>query len=669
MSSTIETRIRKLQEEIEHHNYLYYIEARPEITDQRFDELLRELIDLEARHPEFRTPDSPTQRVGGDPIDKFRSLPHAVRMMSIDNTYNADELRAFDDRVRRGLDGARFQYVLEPKVDGVACSLRYEKGALVYALTRGDGTRGDDVTANAKTVRAIPLRLKAAKSKTPDILEVRGEIFMTNAQFQKINQQQQAKGLEIYANPRNFTAGTLKQLDPKITASRNLQFISHGLGLVEPPFGADSYHEVLEILKTMGFPITPHTTIAKTVDEAIAQIEKFEKLRGTLAYQTDGMVIKVDSFAQRRQLGETSKAPRWAIAYKYPAEQAQTVLKAVDWQVGKGGTLTPVARMEPVFVAGTTVSNASLHNIEQIEKLDLHLGDTVVIEKAGEIIPQVVQVVSDKRSRNAKKVVAPQSCPSCGSKVEKEPDGPYIRCENPACPAQVKERLRWFCARDQMDIEGVGESLIDQLVDAGLVSTFADLYRLKPDQLMTLERMGEKKAQNVLESIEGSRKQTLDKLLAGLGIRHVGTRVASVLARQFGSLDALAEASTEQISAVHEIGEVIAESVHHFFQSEAGKKIVEQLKQVGMDPKLEKPPESAQLLAGQTVVVTGTLQSLDRREIEDLIAALGGKAAGSVSKKTSFVVAGDNAGSKLDKARTLGVEVIDEKEFLKRIGR
>ena len=491
---------------------------------------------------------------------------------------------------------------------------------------------------------------------------------MDNAVFQAINKKRLEAGEEIFANPRNFTAGTLKQLDPKITASRKLRFVAHGLGQVEP-MPCDSYWGCLHMLREWGFPVSEHTARCDDIDQVIRKIEDFANVRGKLAYQTDGMVVKLDSFAQRDKLGATSKAPRWVIAFKYPAEQVQTVLRAVDWQVGKGGTLTPVARMDPVFVAGTTVSNATLHNIEQIQSRDIHIGDTVVLEKAGEVIPQVVQAIPEKRPKSAKKVTAPTTCPSCGAKVEKEADTPYIRCVNPACPAQLKERLRWFCGRNQMNVERLGEALIDQLVDKGLLKTFADIYKLTKEQLVELERMGEKSAQNVIDSIDASRERGLDRLLAGLGIRHVGNRVAHVLASHFGSLDAIVKATKEQLAAVHEIGEIIADSVYDFFHNEAGRQAIGALKAVGINPKMGKPAAAAELpLAGQTIVVTGTLEKFERAEIEELIVKLGGKASGSVSKKTSFLVAGENAGSKLDKAKALGVPVLSEAEFLSKIG-
>jgi DNA ligase (NAD+) len=664
---TVEQRIAKLRREIEHHNDLYYQEARPEISDQEYDALMRELIELETAHPEFAAADSPSQRVGGEPSEGFKTVTHAVPMMSIDNTYDEVEVRAFDARMRKTLgESASIEYVLEPKVDGVAATLRYENSQLILAATRGDGRRGDDITANARTIRSIPLRLDA--KDVPAILEVRGEIFMPNDVFQSLNAQQEAAGEEKYKNPRNLTTGALKQLDPKITATRKLRFVAHGLGQVEP-LPVDSYWQWIKLLKKWKLPVGEHTTHAKNIDDVIATIESFAQTRGKLAYQTDGMVIKVDSFAQRQTLGNTSKAPRWVIAYKYAAEQTQTILREVDWQVGKGGTLTPVARLDPVFVAGSTVSNATLHNIDQIEKLDLHLGDTIVLEKAGEVIPYIRQAVPEKRPKNAKKIHAPTKCPSCGSPAVREEDTPYIKCVNPACPAQLRERLLWFCARGQMDIENVGDALVDQLLQAGLVKTFADLYHLKKDQLLELERLAEKSAQNIIDAIAASRTRPLDRLLAGLGIRHVGNRVALVLAQHFGSLDALKSATTDQLAATHEIGDVIAQSVHDYFHSKSGLAAIEALQQAGLDPKMDSPKAADLPLAGQSIVVTGTLEKHTREEIEELIVKHGGRASGSVSKKTAFLIAGADAGSKLAKAQSLGVPVVTEEEFLKKIQR
>ncbi len=667
MAASVEQRIAKLRQELERHNHLYYVEGKPQISDLEFDALMRELVELEKAHPELVTPDSPSQRVGGQPIEGFKTVEHAVPMMSIDNTYDESEVRAFDARVRKTLsEEQKIEYVLEPKVDGVAASLRYENGVLVLAATRGDGRRGDDITSNAKTIRSIPLRLHG--KVVPKVLEVRGEIYTATDQFRKINEARQNVGEDTFANPRNFTTGTLKQHDPKITASRKLRFVTHGLGAIEPPFKTDSYFEILGILKSFGLPCGEHVKRANTIDEVMQFIESFASIRPSLEYQTDGIVVKVDSLTQRDKLKETSKAPRWVIAYKYQAEQIQTVLRDVEWQVGRGGTLTPVARLEPVFLAGTTVQNATLHNIDQIRKLDLHLGDTVVLEKAGEVIPYVRQAVAEKRPKGAKRIEPPTKCPSCGTKVEKDADSPFIRCENPECPAQLRERLRSFCGRNQMDIENVGEALVDQLIDSGLVTTFADLYRLRKEQILELERMGEKSAQNVIDAIAESKSRSLDRLLSGLGIRHVGNRVAFVLAQHFGDLDALEHATVEELSSVHEIGDVIAKSVHDFFHNDKGKHTISELKRVGINPKLEKSAAAEKVLEGKTVVVTGSLQTLKRDEIERLITDLGGRAAGSVSKKTSFVVAGEDVGSKLAKAKELGIEVLSEAEFLKKIG-
>ncbi len=658
--------IAQLRQEIQTHNQRYYIDAKPTISDQEFDRRMRRLIDLETAHPELLTADSPSQRVGGAPIAQFTQVAHAVRMMSIDNTYSEGELRAFDQRVKEALDHQPVIYVLEPKVDGVAVSLRYENGLLVQAATRGDGQRGDDITHNARRVRSIPLRL-VNDGNLPDIVEIRGEIFMPNAIFQALNRHLQEQGEEPMKNPRNATAGTLKQLDPTVTAQRKLDFIAHGLGQVQP-LQTDSYWQWLQWIAGWGLPAARPQWRESTIDAALQRIEEFAKQRATLPFATDGMVIKVDSFAQRRQLGTTSKAPRWVMAYKYPAEQVQTILRDVVWQVGKGGTLTPVAELEPVFVAGTTVRRASLHNIEQIEKLDLRLGDTVVVEKAGEIIPQVVRAVESMRPRDAKAIQPPQKCPSCQCPVQKEEDTPYIRCDNPACPDQLRERLRWFCARNQMNLERLGPALIDQLVERGLVKTFADIFSLTSGQILELERMGEKSAAKVIESIQQGRERSLERLLAGLGIRHVGGRVAHVLAEHFHSLDGLFAAQVQQLSEVHEIGPAIAQSVYDFFHSSAGADAVQRLQAAGIDPKTAAVAALAgpRPLEGQSVVVTGTLEHFDRKQIEDLIVSLGGKSSGSVSKKTSFLLAGQKAGSKLEKAKELGVEVLSEAEFVAR---
>ncbi len=532
MGQTAKQRVEELRRQIERHNELYYQQAKPEISDFDYDQLMQELITLETTHPELLTPDSPSQRVGGAPIEGFSTIEHRQPMYSIDNTYNEEELRAWDERVRKQLgEDAKIAYVCEPKVDGVALSIRYENGAFTYAVTRGDGRRGDDVSANVKTIRSVPLRLgassegqgvsgKASKSDdlfplaprplplgtAPQVLEVRGEVYMENADFLKINEKQKELGKETFANPRNFTAGTLKQLDPKITRSRNLKFVAHGFGEVEPAL-QDSYFDAMQQIKSTGIPIADDLKRFASIDEVAEWIKVFASKRASLPYNTDGMVVKVDSRQHREMLGYTSKSPRWVIAYKYPAEQVQTTLNDVTWQVGKNGTLTPVAELEPVFVAGTTVKRASLHNIEQIQRLDLHLGDTVTVEKAGEIIPQVVGVDATKRKAESALVKAPTQCPSCGTPVEKEPDGPYIRCENPSCPAQLKERLRHFASRSQMNIDGLGAQLIDQLVDAGKLTGIASLYELKVEDIEELRRTveyGEDKAQKLVDALRNA---------------------------------------------------------------------------------------------------------------------------------------------------------------------
>jgi DNA ligase (NAD+) len=677
-------RIAELRDEIARHDFKYYQQARPVISDREYDRLMQELIDLEREHPELQSRDSPTQRVGGDVQTELKAVRHAMPMMSIDNTYSEAEIRAFDDRVRRGLGGESPAYVLEPKIDGTSISLRYEDGRLVLAATRGRGNVGDDVTVNARTIKAIPLRLRSeGKNPPPPVLEIRGEVYMDNDDFQRVNKEIEAAGEEPYANPRNLTSGTLRRLDPKIVARRRLKFLAHGLGQVEP-LPAETYWQWTRLIHDWGIPQPRETWRVETIDEVLERIHEFEKLRPQLPYTTDGMVVKVDSFAHRERLGATSKSPRWVVAYKYETEQQPTVLKNVRWPVGKGGNLTPVGELEPVFIGGVTVTNVTLHNIDQIKRLDLHLGDTVVVERAGEVIPYVVEALPARRPQHARPIEAPTKCPSCGEKVEREDDTPYIRCINPACPAQRKERLRWFCHRGQMDIEGLGDVLIDQLVEEGLVGEFADLYQLKAEDIAGLSSeveqggkvvkrtVGEKVAKKVIDNIERSRQQPLERLLAGLGVRHVGNRVAHVLAMNFGSLDALAAASADQLSEVHEIGPVIADSVHDFFHSHAGKKTIADLQAVGVDPQQEvvKPEVAAELpLSGKTLVVTGTLKTYKRDEIEALIQQLGGRASGSVSKRTDYVVAGEEAGSKLEKAKKLGVAVLTEEEFDRLIGK
>ena len=666
-------KIQRLRETIRRHDRLYYVEAAPEASDREYDRLLAELKALEAAHPELLTPDSPTQRVGGEPIEGFVTVEHASPMLSIDNTYSEGDLREFDARVHRSLGDVPVAYLVDPKVDGVAVSLRYEAGRLALAATRGDGRRGDDITANARTLRSIPLALGG--EGLPDVLEVRGEVYWPLSSFSAHNARRAEQGLETFANPRNGAAGTLKQLDPKVVAERRLAFVAHSPGPMSSAV-AETAAEIMRRLAGWGIPTNPHTKLCADVEEVFAAVKEWLDRRSEVDYETDGMVVKVDDLSFREQLGATSRYPRWCIAYKYEAERAETVLRSVDFQVGRLGTITPVAHFEPVQLAGTTVSNASLHNFDQVERLDVREGDAILVEKAGEIIPQVVQVVHERRPKDAAPVRPPEKCPSCSQPTARDEGGVYLRCVNPECPAQLRERLRFFAGRNQMDIEHLGPAVVDQLVDAGLVRHFADLYKLGEhrDALVALERMAEKSAQNLLDAIEASKTRGLERLLAALGIRHVGGRAAEGLAEHFGHVDAIAAAGVEEITEVNEIGPVIAASIRGFLDSEAGREAISRLKQVGVDVSSRRgPAESAPPgelpLAGKTVVVTGTLEGFTRDGAKEAIKAVGGRAASSVSKKTDFVVAGDSPGSKADKARSLGVEVIDEDEFVRRLGK
>ncbi len=669
-------RVSELREEIARHDYAYYVLAEPHISDREYDRLFAELKVLEAEFPDLVTPDSPTQRVGEQPLGRFTQVAHAVPMLSIDNTYNEGELREFDARVAKGLGGEAYAYMLDPKVDGVAVSLRYEQGRLVLAATRGDGRAGDDITQNARTIRAIPLRLRSEKGSlfdgVPRVLEVRGEVYWPRKAFDKFNAEREARGEPVFANPRNATAGTLKLLDSRIVGQRRLAFLAHGFGEVEP-LGVHTQHELFACFRQWGIPVSPFMQRVASIDEILAQIKVWEKRRHELDYATDGLVIKVDQFDQRDALGFTGRAPRWCIAYKFEAERARTRLLSVRFQVGKLGTITPVANLEPVLLAGTTVKSASLHNFDQIERLGVRIGDMVYVEKAGEIIPQVVEVDTAARGKDTKPIEPPRKCPACAGPTLREEGGVFLRCVNPSCPAQLKERLRYFCGRDQMDIEGVGTVLAEQLVDSGLVQEFADLYCLKDrrDELIALERMGVKSADNLLAAIEESRHRPLARLLGALNMPHVGVGTAALLAEHFGTMEALMAADADQLQEVEGIGPEVATSIRSFVHSPAGQKVVEGLRTAGvsMAQPRKKAATGAQPFAGMTVVVTGTLEHYSRKEAQDLIVALGGKAAGSVSGKTSFVLAGADPGSKLDKARELGVEVIDEAEFQRRAGR
>ena len=660
MAKDIKKRIQQLRSEIRRHDYLYYVLNQPEITDRQYDKLFSELQELEKANPQLITSDSPTQRVSGRPLEGFTTVRHAVPMLSMDNTYNAEELRAFDERVAKGLGSKDYDYVVELKIDGVAVSLRYEKGKLATAATRGDGEVGDDVTANVRTIKAVPLAL-LNKRKIPDVIEVRGEVYMPAKAFANLNKLRAEADEPLFANPRNAAAGSLKLLDAKITAARNLAFFAYATGELSEPL-ADNHYLTLQRFKEFGLPVNPNIKKAEDINEALSICLGWSEKRSKLDYQIDGMVVKVNRFDQRDSLGATGRAPRWCISYKFPAERAETTVKSIDVQVGKSGILTPVANLTPVQLAGTTVKRASLHNFDEIDRLDVRCGDTVLIEKAGEIIPQVVEV-KKQLGRRAARFKIPEKCPNCSSPVAKDKDGVYIRCLNPDCLGQLKERLRYFAGRGQMDIEHLGTSLIEQLVDTGLVKNFADLYKLQKADLVELERMADKSAANVIQAIQASKTRPLWRLIAALGIRHIGGQSAQILAEHFGSLDALMAAELQTLEETDQIGPTMAESIYDYFRNKKNRAVIDELLAAGVKPQKPKAKRSGKL-AGKTIVVTGTLENFTRQQIEEAIKQAGGKPASSVSKKTDFVLAGAEPGSKLDKARELGVKVINEKQFL-----
>ena len=667
--------VARLRTELDRHNRLYYVEARPEIPDREFDRLLARLAELEREHPELDDPASPTHRVGGQPVEGFRTVEHREPMLSIDNVFDTDGLAEWDDRVRRGLpDDQVPEYSLEYKLDGVALALIYERGLLVRAVTRGDGARGDDVTHNARTIAGVPPGLnKAAGGEPPDVLEVRGEAFIGNADFATIRAEREAAGDAVYANPRNLTAGSLKLLDPTLCAARRLRFLAHGVGHHEPgPDGPEfaSHTGFLDRLDRWGLGVTPDVRAAGTIGEAVAAAEEMAANLHALPFEVDGIVLKVNSFAQREVLGVRSKSPRWAIAYKWERYEATTRVRDVSVQVGKTGRVTPVAELEPVEIAGTTVSRASLHNADEIARLDLRVGDAVVVEKAGKIIPHVVRVLPEERDGSEKKFAFPTDCPVCGTALVREEGEVDARCPNASCPARLRESVRFWASRAAMDVDGLGVKLVDQLLTAGLVKNLPDLYRLheRRDDLVALDRMAEKSADNLLAGIEASKNRPLWRLLTGLNIRHVGATVARVLAREFSTLDEIMRHDPDSLAATEEVGTVIAESVHAFFAAPANRDTVRQFRTLGLNfgtPFEKKPPAAdAGPLAGKSVVVTGTLKTHTREQIEDLIRTHGGKPTGSVSKRTDYLVAGDRAGSKLDKANKNGVPVLTEEEFV-----
>lgn len=655
----------KLRREIRHNEYLYYVLDAPEITDAEYDRMMVRLRELEARYPDSIPADSPTQRVGGRASSQFTEVRHLEPLLSLGNVFSAEELRAFDERVRSGLPaGSKVEYVMEPKIDGLACSLIYENGKLVRAATRGDGVVGENVTANVRTIRSIPLTLKVPEGEAvPELLDVRGEVYMPRQAFMRLNEQRAERGESEFANPRNAAAGSLRQLDPQATASRSLSFFAYYL----VGEGAQPKHsESLALLARYGFKVSENYKVVENIDEAIKYIGDFNELRQGLSYDTDGAVIKVNDVYQQRILGATGKDPRWATAYKYPPEQAETTLEDIDWRVGRTGVLTPTAVLTPVKLSGSVISRATLHNEDFIRAKDIRIGDRVIINKAGEIIPEVLRVVVEKRTGDEKEVEIPNVCPECGWRVERQGEEAAIRCTNPHCPALGREGLIHFVSRDAMNIDGCGPSVINALLDAGLVRDAADLYSLRKEDLLKLERMGEKSADNLLAALAESKKNELDKLLFALGIRHVGAKVARILATEFGSMEKLQQAQPEELAQIRDIGDKIAESAVTWLNVPANIDLVERLAAAGLTMTFT-PPASQEdnPFFGKTLVFTGTMPTLGRAEAKTMAQDVGAKVSGSVSKKTDYVIAGAEAGSKLEKAQQLGVTVIDEAEFLR----
>lgn len=655
----------KLRREIRHNEYLYYVLDAPEITDAEYDRMMVRLRELEARYPDSIPADSPTQRVGGRASSQFTEVRHLEPLLSLGNVFSAEELRAFDERVRSGLPaGSKVEYVMEPKIDGLACSLIYENGKLVRAATRGDGVVGENVTANVRTIRSIPLTLKVPEGEAvPELLDVRGEVYMPRQAFMRLNEQRAERSESEFANPRNAAAGSLRQLDPQVTASRSLSFFAYYL----VGEGAQPKHsESLALLARYGFKVSENYKVVENIDEAIKYIGDFNELRQGLSYDTDGAVIKVNDVYQQRILGATGKDPRWATAYKYPPEQAETTLEDIDWRVGRTGVLTPTAVLTPVKLSGSVISRATLHNEDFIRTKDIRIGDRVIINKAGEIIPEVLRVVVEKRTGDEKDVEIPSVCPECGWRVERQGEEAAIRCTNPHCPALGREGLIHFVSRDAMNIDGCGPSVINALLDAGLVRDAADLYSLRKEDLLKLERMGEKSADNLLAALDESKKNELDKLLFALGIRHVGAKVARILATEFGSMAKLQQAQPEELAQIRDIGDKIAESAVTWLNVPANIDLVERLAAAGLTMTFT-PPASQEdnHFFGKTLVFTGTMPTLGRAEAKTMAQDVGAKVSGSVSKKTDYVIAGAEAGSKLEKAQQLGVTVIDEAEFLR----
>jgi DNA ligase (NAD+) len=656
-------RVTELREQIHRHDHLYYVEARPEVSDAEYDALMRELKALEAQFPDLVIPDSPSQRVAGTPIDAFQSVQHRVAMLSLDNAMAPDDLREFEARITRALPGARFTYVCEPKIDGLGVALLYARGRFVRGATRGDGRVGEDITANLRTIRSLPMVLRGRLAEVEE-LEVRGEVFMPRAEFERLNRGLEEAGEATFANPRNAAAGAVRQKDPAVSARRPLDAFLYHLSW-SPGLAFASHWEALEALRSAGFRTNPRSTRAESIDAVIEACATLERDRDGLGYDADGVVVKVDALELQRRLGSTTHHPRWAMAFKFTARQATTLVQAIEVNVGKTGALTPVAKLAPVPLAGVVISNVSLHNEDELRRKDVRVGDTVLIERAGDVIPYVVQVVLARRPDAAAEFHFPDRCPACGG-VAFRPEGEaYWRCMNTACPAQLKERLKHFGSRRAMDIEHLGEAVVEQLVDRGLVKDFADLYRLTVPQLVELERLAEKSAQNLATAIAGSKSRGLARLLNALGIRMVGERVARVLAMRYGSLERLLDASEATLAETHGIGPAIAASVRKFFDDASNRHVLEELGRLGVDlAERTATVDGPKPLAGKTLVITGTLSSLSREGARELVESLGGRVTSSVTRKTDYVVVGEAPGGKADDARRLGVSILDEAAFL-----
>jgi DNA ligase (NAD+) len=662
-------RIESLRREINDHNFKYYIDAAPVISDREYDLLIEELENLEKRFPQFLTPDSPTQRVGAPQTGDFPTIIHAVPMLSISNTYSPAELREWDERLKRRLDSSDdLDYIAEVKIDGVSVSVLYEGGLMKYAATRGDGSRGDDVTNNVKTIRSVPLRLKQTPKQTGSIIEVRGEVFMEKKAFEELNRKRQENGDSTFANPRNSTAGTLKLLNPSIVAERPLKVYFYGIGQTDFEFA--THTDMLDYFRDLGLPVNPERHLCRSIDEVISILPEWEERKKKLPYEADGLVIKVNDRSLQEQLGTRSKSPRWMVAYKFSAEKAKTRLVSVDFQIGRTGAVTPVGNLEPVFLSGSTVSRASLHNFDEIQRKDIRVGDEVIIEKAGEIIPYVVSVMETSRTGDEQPIEPPTACPQCGSKLVRTEGEVALRCVNRLCPAQIKERILYWASRDAMDVDGLGESLVAQLIESGLVNDVGDLYSLEAGEISRLERMGKKSADNLIAALEKSKSRPLANFINALGIRFVGASGAQLLAKNAETLEHLMEMTREELEAIDGVGKIMADATVDFFADEINKSLIEKLLAAGITPQPDDSLKSVSTVAesspflGKTVVLTGTLSSMKRPEAKKLIEMAGGKVSGSVSAKTDIVVAGEEAGSKLTKAQSLNVRIADEDKFI-----